>query len=95
MKPLIRSYRETKNLIKMAVGKRSARLIVDQNASIKELYPGDKVNNWFKEFTGYDLNRLKSLENVIELLHSPRDGSSLAVARIFFGEFVKVQRENC
>lgn len=45
-----------------------------------------KVNSWLKDFTGYDLKSVSSLDNIIKLLHSPRDGSSLAVARIFYGE---------
>lgn len=46
----------------------------------------DSFNSWFKEFTGYELKNVSSFEEINQLLHSPRDGSSLAVARICFGE---------
>lgn len=46
----------------------------------------DTINSWFKEFTGYELKNVSSFEEINQLLHSPRDGSSLAVARICFGE---------
>lgn len=46
----------------------------------------ETIDKWLKEFTGYELANVTSLERIIQLLHSPRDGSSLAVARILFGE---------
>lgn len=60
--------------------------IVVTNVEIQKPTYYAKVNSWLKDFTGYDLKSVSSLDNIIKLLHSPRDGSSLAVARIFYGE---------
>lgn len=46
----------------------------------------ETVNHLLKDFTGYELRQLNSGENLIKFLHEPRDGSSLAVARILFGK---------
>lgn len=45
----------------------------------------ETMNHLLKDFTGYEFCEFNSFDKLIEFLHSPRDGSSLAVARIFFG----------
>lgn len=47
-----------------------------------------------RKMTGYELNHIKSFHNICQLLHSPRDGSSLAVARIFYGKPIWDYRAN-
>lgn len=45
-----------------------------------------KISSWLTDFTGYELENVNSFDKLTRFLHSPRDGSSLAVARIFYGE---------
>lgn len=68
----------------MASDKRATLIAIKKDSQRPNVR--DTVNIWFKEFTGCALKDISSCESIVQLLHSPRDGSSLAVARIFFGE---------